>query len=667
MGPTFLISDVPTSHSRSIDLIRASTQSGLLGELWRETLAQANSWQGKPLITPHSLTPRRDPEQANVGNRDYQVVIAVQERIITQCLAYLITRQQAYLADAIAQARAIMDESLWPDWRDMAHLTHPVDLRTGQLLMAIGLMINWVGDVMPRHDRLAIIDGAIKRGLEPCLQALQLQTNFLNPDTDRANNWLCVVVAGYGVAAMSISHLDKKWEDLALDSADRMSRYLNCYGPDGESNESMGYSTATRMPAMFFSIHRCWTAGKENRLAQWPFVQNCRWQMQFLLPGAIGAPFGDSHPARPINICQYASIADAASDPLIQWAYLAFRSFTPDKASNAWFELLTYNPSLQPLDPQSSGVPLAAAFKAYSAYIVSRSSWSQEPGENKLTVFSKAGNGNEIHGHHDIGSVCIYLDNHPVIIDPGIIVPVYPKDFWGPNRYKYYQASSLAHNVPQIDGKEVSRREADQAKIVDFSQSTHPALGPVAAWSLDLTPLYVPADAVHRAVIRVGPFVAVLDTLATGGTSGPDKELAIRWHSASPVTIDAQGRFDVPGSQGAILASRIISLSQSVPTFTQGIHTNPPPFDKTRIDSPITQKNEAWLQASCQGRKAVFVTLFARTQNPGDVRFTQTRTGHRITTPQAAVEFSFDGLALKADDGAGAVIVQINLASPMPL
>ncbi len=662
--PTFLISSEPTPYSRSIALLRVSIQSGLPAELWQHTLAQARHWQGQPVITPATLTPGRDPEQAKVANRDYLVVLAVQERLITNSLAYLITQDRAFLLDAIAQAKAIMDETLWPDWRDLAHLQNPVDLRTGQLLMGLGLMLNWVGDKIPGPDLNAIIEGAVKRGLDPCILSIEQKVGFLNPDTDRANNWLAVVVAGYGVCAMALSHLDKKWEDLANDSADRMNRYMNCYGPDGESNESMGYSAATRMPAMFFAIHRCWTAGTANRLAQWPFVQNCRWQMQFLLPGALPAPFGDTHPGRPLNVCQYAAIADASGDALIQWAYLAFQSFPQDKAAHAWFELLTYNQALEPVAPEQSGLPLAAAFKAYSACIVSRSSWSQAPGQNPLTVFSKAGMGNEIHGHHDIGSVCLYVDNHPLIIDPGIIVPMYPKDFWGANRYRYYQASSTGHNVPQIDAREVSRRGDDQAKIIDFSQFTHPVAGPTAAWSLDLTPLYVPAVAVHRAVIHAGNYVAVLDSITAADNA---KDLGVRWHTASPVTVNSAGRFDIPGPAAHGLACHVSCPTAVAPTFTQGTHANKAPFDKTRIDTPITQKNEAWLQASLQGRKAIFLTLFARTPQPADIQFSQTKTGTRITSPVDAIEFSFDGLAFKASDAAGAVIIQTNLASPSTL
>ncbi len=669
--PTFLLSEHPTPYSRSIHLIRSSTHSGLLGQFWQETLAQADSWQNQPAITPSTVTPGRDPDQARVANRDYVVVLAVQTRIITGALAYLITEKPAYLQDAILQAKALMDETLWPDWRDLAHLNTPVDLRTGQFLFALGILINWAGDKIPEPDRQIIIQGTIKRGLEPCLLALELNINFLNPDTDKANNWLAVVVAGYGVAAMSLSHLDKdkpddRWVALTHDAADRMSRYMNCYGPQGESNESMGYSTATRMPAMFFAIHRCWTAGKENRLAQWPFVENCRWQMQFLLPGAIPAPFGDTHPLRPLNVSQYAAIADATGDGLIQWAYLTHNPASNGQNHSAWFELLTFNPALLPTPPESLGTPTAAAFKAHSAYIVSRTEWSHA--SVPLAVFSKAGHGNEIHGHHDAGAVCIYLDNQPIILDPGIPTPVYPKDFWGSNRYKYYQSSSSGHNVPHIDGRETSRREDDRAKLIDFSQKTNPAFPPslagCAAWSIDLTPMYPGAEAVHRAVIHAGPFVAVLDRI----TAGPQAaQVATRWHTAKPVTIDTLGYFTVPASSGANLVCLLAQHSAPAPLFAQGTQKNTPPFDRTRIDTPLDQRNEAWIESRLNQPKAVFLSFFVR-QEPGDPAPTfKINNGHRITTPKAAVDFSFDGLVFKASDIDGNTIIQTQLAGPVAL
>jgi hypothetical protein len=662
MPPTFLISEHPTPYSRSIHLIRSSTQAGLLGQFWHETLAEADSWQNQPPITPTTVTPGRDPNQARVANRDYVVVMAAQTRIITGALAYLITEKPAYLKDAVLQAKTLMDETLWPDWRDLAHLNHPVDLRTGQLLFALGLLINWAGDKISPPDRQLIIQGTIERGLKPSLLSLEQKTNFLNPDTDKANNWLAVVVAGYGIAAMSLSQLDPQWDALAHDAADRMTRFMNCYGPKGESNESMGYSPATRLPVMFFAIHRCWTAGKDNRLAQWPFVENCRWQMQFLLPGAIPAPFGDTHPARPLNVSQYAAIADAAGDGLIQWAYLHHRPAAVGQNPAAWFELLTYNPTLHPTTPQEANLPLAAAYRAHAAYIVSRSEWSHV--NVPIAVFSKAGFGNEIHGHHDAGAVCIYLDNHPVIIDPGIPTPVYPKDFWGPNRYKFYQSSSIGHNVPQIDGRETSRREEDRAKLVDFNLKNHAGIGACAAWSIDLTPLYPAAHVVHRAVIQAGPFVAVLDRIA----ASPQAALiASRWHTAKPVSINGDGSFTIPTPSGANLAC-LLAAQHATPLFLQGTHKNTPPFDRTRIDTPLDQRHEAWVESALRDSKGIFLSFFAR-QEPNDPApvFSTSNGAHRVATLRTVVDFSFDGLVFKASDTEGNIIIETQLAGPVSL
>ena len=84
----------------------------------------------------------------------------------------------------------------------------------------------------------------------------------------------------------------------------------------------------------------------------------------------------------------------------------------------------------------------------------------------KCVVYGKGGHGAEGHGNHDAGQVCIDAYGDRLITDPGS-PPGYPLDFFGKNRYRYYNASALGHNILTFDDKEMRRERADQARITD--------------------------------------------------------------------------------------------------------------------------------------------------------------------------------------------------------
>lgn len=50
------------------------------------------------------------------------------------------------------------------------------------------------------------------------------------------------------------------------------------------------------------------------------------------------------------------------------------------------------------------------------------------------------------HGHNDIGTVTLYIDNNPILIDIG--VATYTADTFGPNRFKLWSMRSDWHNCP---------------------------------------------------------------------------------------------------------------------------------------------------------------------------------------------------------------------------
>lgn len=69
-----------------------------------------------------------------------------------------------------------------------------------------------------------------------------------------------------------------------------------------------------------------------------------------------------------------------------------------------------------------------------------------------FTVGIKAGGNDDSHNHNDTGSVTLYKDGQPLLIDIG--VETYSKKTFSPNRYEIWTMQSCWHNLPRFYGKD---------------------------------------------------------------------------------------------------------------------------------------------------------------------------------------------------------------------
>lgn len=142
--PHLFLTRRKTDGLRTIDEVRDATTRGLSGMLWQRLRATADmEMQADPLL-PTSDLPHRGQESIAHANRDYQICKATGDRLLTAALVGLLTGDTAYRDAALRQIEALFDETRWPDWRDLAHLHHPADLRTGMLGKDIALAYDWL-------------------------------------------------------------------------------------------------------------------------------------------------------------------------------------------------------------------------------------------------------------------------------------------------------------------------------------------------------------------------------------------------------------------------------------------------------------------------------------------------------------------------------------------
>lgn len=127
----------------------------------------------------------------------------------------------------------------------------------------------------------------------------------------------------------------------------------------------------------------------------------------------------------------------------------------------------------------------------------------------------KAGDNGDSHGHADAGSVILYTDGIPVLIDVG--VESYTAKTFSPARREIWTIRSSFHNLPMFDGVEQGYGEAFGARNVSFD------LGDEAAWvSMDLAGAYPDANLVSaRRTVRLirGRRVEIEDVRAPAGPS----------------------------------------------------------------------------------------------------------------------------------------------------
>ena len=87
---------------------------------------------------------------------------------------------------------------------------------------------------------------------------------------------------------------------------------------------------------------------------------------------------------------------------------------------------------------------------------------------NNVFVCAKAGANNEGHGHLDVGVFVLYINDHPVFLDPG--VPSYTKDTFNENRFKAWAMRSPYHSTPDVDGIEQAPGAKFKAESVVCSE-----------------------------------------------------------------------------------------------------------------------------------------------------------------------------------------------------
>ena len=146
------------------------------------------------------------------------------------------------------------------------------------------------------------------------------------------------------------------------------------------------------------------------------------------------------------------------------------------------------------------------AFAQSAAPALPRDVWYPSVGilacrRGAYTLGAKAGNNADSHNHNDVGSVTLYKNGAPLLIDVG--VETYSKKTFSPQRYEIWTMQSSWHNLPEFEPEGAGYQQQPGA---DFAARDVAVSDALDAITMDIAPAYgaVPGLGFYRRRVQLG-------------------------------------------------------------------------------------------------------------------------------------------------------------------
>lgn len=635
----FLVRD-KTAGFTSVEELKHSSRNGHREVLWQDFLRQAEADLKIPYLDPTVDFPGRSPVHLRHANVSYDMAQGVSERIFRAALLFVLTEDGRYKDLVMRQIEALYDTELWPMWCDQAHVRHGapyVDIRTCRISMWVALAYNWLHDHLSEQERAYIIKGLDERAIQPFWEKLAQRPSWYT----HRHNWFTNIFGGMAITAMALGDDHPDSRRLLDTIVPEMIAFNDTFGPEGEFNEPPGYAGAIRFSVEFAEAYRYYTGNRRNLLEEKPFPEVCYWVLYHTLPTGRLTAFGDSPVDKAFPSPEVmAAVANANRDSILQWYYLHYFS-----GIQSPFELIWYNPAVQPVSPEGK-LPLGKAYQGHGAGLISRSAWL--PDSSVITVYGKAGRETN-HDDNDVGQLLIDGFGERLIIDPGSPKPIYPADYFGANQYQYYTRSSQGHNVLRIGKQEMISEPNEAARGSIVHRAFDDGVG--ASWEIDLSPVYGNADKVTRRVAHLLPGIVLVYDRAELPVAD---SISLRWHTISPPLLSRKGDFTAGAGQ-AVISGKVLNLQpEALLQFSSGRHAFQPPFHLSRQGDPLEQHYEPYLQVDTYGRSCSILTLFAidrKSKKPPVWKTTRSGWKIRLQGKTYTISQRGDAFVLASPDG----------------
>lgn len=140
---------------------------------------------------------------------------------------------------------------------------------------------------------------------------------------------------------------------------------------------------------------------------------------------------------------------------------------------------------------------------------------------NTYTLAVKAGNNDDSHNHNDTGSITLYKNGMPFLIDIG--VENYSKKTFSDRRYEIWTMRSDYHNLPTINGCMQNPGAKYKADVLNYAFT--PDGGSISVDIADAYPLYANAEHYIRDIVLNNQGLTLKDTLTTKYNDQSDVKL----------------------------------------------------------------------------------------------------------------------------------------------
>ncbi|UWU18631.1 heparinase II/III-family protein (plasmid) [Rhizobium sullae] len=348
---------------------------------------------------------------------------------------------------------------------------------TGALLATIvALLGDRLNEVSP------LVGARIEQEVRTRLLTPYLTRHFwwMGNGAERMNNWTAWITQNVLLSTFGLKTdqgLRRKITEKALSSLDA---FVKDYAPDGGCEEGVVYyrhaalcmagAMAILDQAAPGCMARLWRAPKIRSMAEYISHMHVAGRQYF--------NFSDSAAViEPCTVREYLFGKAVGSDALARFAandrLSSKKPHLPDEW-NLWYrvqELLVGSDLVAaPADASKTDI-----FYPGIGLFVAR--------DDHYALAVKGGNNGESHNHNDVGSLTLYKDGKPFLIDIG--VETYTSKTFSPRRYEIWTMQSAFHNLPtfggvmQSDGADFAARDVD----VEFNEGS-------ARISLDLASAY---------------------------------------------------------------------------------------------------------------------------------------------------------------------------------
>ena len=316
-----------------------------------------------------------------------------------------------------------------------------VDLFAAETAFAVSEIVSLLSEKLESPVVQRVKSEVIRRVIQPYYN---LNSSFNWETTD--SNWAAVCAGSVGAAAMYIIEQEDMLAKILIRILDTLCYYIEGFGSDGACREGMAYwSYGTTFYISFAELLKQRTAGAIDLLNQEKFENIAKFMQRCKLHQNSVVNFSDSGPTFRFREGFLHKLKDKFSDLCVP--PMEYRMNFGDDKCYRWAGFI--RDIVWRKQEHRECRENNEAFHSFedAEWCISR----KQNADHYFYFAVKGGNNGESHNHNDIGHFIYQINDRALFIDLG--AGKYTKEYFGPQRYTFFNTGSQGHSVPIINGE----------------------------------------------------------------------------------------------------------------------------------------------------------------------------------------------------------------------